>query len=114
VGVLLAFSRHAAQIQKSRERKAALEAADAMLYEWFSDLNQVPRKGKGKVPNSSRFDWSAQVVETHHREALGIDVVRIEIRARGKTQKDRPLLCTLDLAVPSPDWPPEKKQGPGT
>ena len=109
VGVLVAFDRHAEQIQRARRTLDVIERVDALLYEWTESGSGVPYNDRGRVPGGDHLLWETRVVNTRYREDLGVDVVRLEVFSQRETVSAGPLV-SLEMAVPSPNWPEQGEQ----
>jgi len=100
VGLLVAGSRHADQIRRSRRMLDVIARVDALLYEWAGSGGLVLKKTEGELPGEDGLIWRTRPADTRYRQELGIDLVRFEVFSRDDTLGERPLV-SLELAVPS-------------
>ncbi len=98
VGVFITKGRAARQWSVAGERLRAVEAADALLSAWWHGPGELPRFAEGAVPGEAGLWWRTRAVRSQGVEALGAQVVRLEIVARRESQA-RPLV-SVDVVVP--------------
>ena len=103
VSVLLAYSRHAKQLQRNAQRRQAVVAADQLLERWHRHLTSVPRAGSGQFADSDLL-WQTQQVVQKEAELLAVEVIRLTVR-RYDAAVDQPPLLSVDFVVPVPIAP---------
>jgi len=88
-GVILAKARHTRQIAETEARRAAVEAADRLLTDWWDAEGTVPAGARGSVRGQAgaaghRFAWRTRRVPGTALPAWEGRVVRLELRRAGE------------------------------
>jgi len=109
VGIMVAFDKHARQITRADERLEAYRHLDELLYQWSEGGTGMPAEGHGELPDAEDLSWRTRVVSTRNRDSLGVDVIRLTVVSSKEGATAEPLI-ELELAVPSPHWPPQDGQ----
>lgn len=78
-GTVAVKSRCARQARITAERRDAIRAADELLSAWWIDTDTLPRAGGGDVPGHPRLIWKTRPVGNTAAEALGGQVIRLEV-----------------------------------
>ena len=117
VGVVLAKSRHTRQLERARAQAGAVQAADALIADWWTRPQGVPIDDRGTVPGDPDLSWRTRLVDNRSVAALGARVVRVEVYPgrdaprRARSGEDHAALVVVDLVVPDPEVQArEKKQ----
>ncbi len=110
VGTLMAHSRHAEQIRRSRRTLDALRRVDELLYRWMATDGLIPRTATGSLPGEGEsgedeWIWRTRLLSRDHCQSLKVDVVRLEVFPRREAAARQPVVA-LDLAVPAAQRPP--------
>jgi hypothetical protein len=79
VAVLVAGARLTTQQGRAAQRLEACRMADGLLESWWPEREKLPRRGGGAVPGADGWSWRTLVVENAEAEALGAEVVALEI-----------------------------------
>jgi len=80
VGVVLARSRHTRQIRLAGRKAAAVQLADRLLTDWWTDPNGVPVGRSGSVGENGTFVWETRELPRRDSRALGGRVVELTVR----------------------------------
>jgi prepilin-type N-terminal cleavage/methylation domain-containing protein len=111
-GIVMARSRHRHQLALTRRKSAAVRVADALLTDWWAVPGGVPVGESGLIPTDKSLRWETRRVINSDIEALGADVVRVEIHeAEPPPSTENPVpLLTVDLVVSRPEGEPESRE----
>ncbi|MHB8974217.1 MAG: prepilin-type N-terminal cleavage/methylation domain-containing protein [Pirellulaceae bacterium] len=99
VAMLVAFQKNAARIRAELTVRNVVASVDEMLQDWAQQGIYPPVPGEGPLPGSDCFNWETRLVSRQFRTTLGLDIVRLEVRAAQATNRSAPLLA-LELPVP--------------
>jgi len=77
--VIIADARLTAQARKAAAMQEACEVADGLLEGWWSGQAPLPRNDEGTAAAGGRWRWRMRVVPNKQAEALGAEVVALEI-----------------------------------
>lgn len=112
VGIVLAKSRHTRQLERARAQADAVQATDALIAGWWTDVHGVPIDERGEVPGRSSLRWRTRLIDNPRIEDLGARVVRVEVfadddddeaqRSLKPGEKDEALVV-VDLVLPDPE-----------
>lgn len=91
VGILVAFQRHARQIEKAERTLTAIEAADALLGKWFTNTAAFPKQSSGDVAGDDSLSWETTLLNAATGELPDIQIVRLEIQDRASSDGKKPL-----------------------
>lgn len=106
VGVVLAKARHTHQIALTQKLTQAVQAADGLIWTWWTSEQGVPIGREGVAGADGWLTWQTRIVGNPVIEKLGARVVRVEFRESRPSEKDRragsQALTVVDLVLPDP------------
>ena len=80
--IVLANARLTGQSRRAALRHQAVGIADELLTQWwYQKAEQFPRAGSGEVPGRGGWKWQTTPVENAGAQALGGEVVALEVLA---------------------------------
>ena len=96
---VFAKARYTRQWNRANQQLEAIEMADALLTNWWTDPTTFPRSDTGEASNDPQLVW-----QTHTMSQVGLDesdgqVVRLEIHDRRTPDHEEPLI-SVDLVLP--------------
>ena len=97
--ILVVKTRVVRQSRAGEKREQAIAAADALLRTWFIEPAKFPRRDRGTLPGQPELSWRTYPVRNPPAEALGGQVVRLEIVSVATA--DRPPVIAVEVVVPS-------------
>jgi type II secretory pathway pseudopilin PulG len=104
VAVLVANSRLHRQRGRTAQRLEAVRVADRLLDGWWQKRDEFPRRDEGAVAadrSGRSWSWRTSVVENEDADALGCEVVALEVFAvteTGRTPSDA--ACRVEVLLP--------------
>jgi hypothetical protein len=95
--LLLARARYSQQWVLANQRLAAVQLADELLAEWWTEPQELPRADQGVLDEQRGWKWRTQVIQNHAADSIGVEVIRLEI-----LQEDPEAipLATLEIVLP--------------
>ncbi|MFC1759511.1 hypothetical protein ACFL2H_12215 [Planctomycetota bacterium] len=75
VTTLTAYSRHSRQIETSRFRISATEAADVLLSKWFAE-ELIPYPSEGTCGERDAFRWTTERIRSEKLGEREVDVIQ--------------------------------------
>src|SRR5688572_15241286 len=72
VGVVLARGRYIRQWTTAQHRLEAVQAADALLNQWWASEDSVPRSGMGSCGERRSLRWQTRLIESEEGEDLKV------------------------------------------
>lgn len=103
VGIVMAKSRHTAQLASAERRMAAVTVADELIASWWLG-EDIPVDQSGICERDESLAWQTRWVTNTPIEQLGARVIRVEMHDRrpARDSMDK-VLVTVDLVVPDPN-----------
>jgi Tfp pilus assembly protein PilE len=105
-GIVLAKSRHTAQLYDAQRRSDAVAAADALLYQWWTRPEGVPVDQSGVIESTPALAWRTRLIMVEPIKNLGARVVRVELFDatvnQGQLAMDDAMTIVVDLVLPDP------------
>ncbi len=77
--ILIARGRLSVQARRAVVRVEACAVLDELMATWWSDREELPRNGSGDVPDRPGWRWRTRIVTSEQAEALGAQVVAVEV-----------------------------------
>ncbi len=77
--ILIARGRLSIQSRRAIVRVQACAVLDELMATWWSDHEKLPRNGSGDVPEKPGWRWRTRIVPSEQAEALGAQVVAVEV-----------------------------------
>lgn len=96
--ILVIKARVVRQSRAGAQREEAIAAADGLLRRWFIEPAKFPRMDRGTLPGQPGLSWRTYPVRNPPAEALGGQVVRLEIVS--VPMADRPPVVAVEVVVP--------------
>ncbi len=79
---------------------ASVGGVDQLLLSWAEQGTYVPLRGSGALPGLDGFTWQTRLASRASRSALGVAIVRFEVRAERAPDAGGPILA-IELPVPA-------------
>ena len=99
----MAKSRHTRQKRLTQRQDLAVQVADTLITEWWSDpIEGIPLNRSGDIAFEPTMHWSTQIVPNHDLEAIGTQVLRVAVYDSDDVKGLSPLV-TVDLVLPNPN-----------
>lgn len=109
VAVVMARGRYLDQSVAARHKAEAVRVADALLTQWWDDIEQLPRAESGDVDG---FRWETQTRQPEALIELEAEVLRLslfQLEAIGDGSYE-PIL-SVEVVVPAPPESPDTEEG---
>jgi len=100
VGILVAFRKNAERMRAELQVRTVVAGVDQLLLSWAEQGTYVPLRGSGALPGLDGFTWQTHLVSRASRSALGVEIVRFEVRAERAPDAGGPILA-IELPVPA-------------
>ncbi|MHB8974539.1 MAG: prepilin-type N-terminal cleavage/methylation domain-containing protein [Pirellulaceae bacterium] len=100
VAMLVAFQKNAARIRSELTVREVAAGVDELLLEWARQGLYPPVQAEGQLPKIDGFTWETRVVSRQFRNTLGLDIVRLQVRAEQATHRSVPVI-SIELPVPA-------------
>ena len=96
-GVVMAQANATRQRAMATERLLAIDAAQGLLRNWWTDPASLPRNAQGKSADG-RFSWRTREYPNESVNQLGGQAVRLEILSAGDVAPET--MVSVDVVLP--------------
>lgn len=101
--ILVAKGRWTHQYTLAQRRIEAVQAADALMSEWWNRPEQLAKPATGRL-EESQMTWKRTLVPGNEStEKLGVKVVRLEIFGQTPKGSQETVLANVEVVIPDED-----------
>lgn len=99
--ILIAHGRLAVQTRKAQARIEACRVLEDLMDVWWSDPSTFPRQGRGTPADAAGWRWQAHRINRPAVQAMGAEVVRVEVFQSRLSQTDAAASVEVMLPIES-------------